>query len=580
MHNLTELYRFVRPYRIRLLFALAGMVVFTVFNAVPPLIMKYLVDEVLQPRNWNLLIPMTSAIVGVPLIAILIRYVNMQLLMLTSRRFLAGVRVAMYQRAMNLSMHYHNKMSSGVLVGRLMDDVNRLQRLLTGETVQILIDVIVFFFSLVVTFIISWKLALILCVIILLYAAAYTVFSRRIRTATESFRLTYDQIAGRLQETLAGVRLVRIYNRQQWEHDLFLDRTRDGLNKALSSSLASTTLSTISTGIAGYGSTVVAGLGAWYVLRGEMTYGDLHAFNSYVWMAIFPAIRFTTIAAQLSETFVSLRRILEITRQVPDIRSLPGAPRIQRGPGAVSIRDVHFGYSADAPLYQGLTLDIAAGTTVALVGPTGCGKTTLTSLLMRFWDVNQGMISIDGQDVRTVALPSLRRLFGVVLQEPVLFDGTLRQNIAYGRPDASLDDIRRAAATAEIAELAESLPKGYDTMLGSSGVKLSVGEKQRLSIARAVLKDPLILIMDEATSSLDSLSESLIQKALDRILRNRTSFVIAHRLSTIHAAGLIVAMDHGRIVASGTHDELMATEGGLYRCLYEEMLGHNAGVRR
>lgn len=221
---------------------------FTLLNVLPPLVMKYLVDHVLEPRNWPLLLPVVSAIVGVPLLSVFIRYVNMQVLMLTGRRFLGGVRIDMYEKAMRLTMRYHNSMSSGVIVGRLMDDVNRLQRLLTGETVQIIIDSVVFVFSITVTFIISWKLALILLGVIALYIAVYGVFSRRIRRATESFRMTYDQIAGRLQETLAGVRMVRIYNREQWEHALFLDRNREGLNKALSSSLASTALSTLSTG--------------------------------------------------------------------------------------------------------------------------------------------------------------------------------------------------------------------------------------------------------------------------------------------------------------------------------------------
>ncbi len=578
MHRLRELYRFIRPFRGRIIAALIGMVVFTLLNVLPPLLMRYLVDKVLQPRNWPLLLPVLSAIVGVPLLTVAIRFVNMQLLFLTGRRLLANVRVAMFSRAMNLSMRFHGSISSGALVGRLMDDVNRLQRLLTGETVHMIIDTIVFVFSIAVTFTISWKLATILCCTIVLYAAVYKTFSARIRRATESFRLTFDQIAGRLQETLTAVRMVRIYNREQSEHELFLDRTREGLNLAFRSALASTSLSVISTGIAGYGSTVITGYGAWLVLRGEMTYGDLHAFNSYVWMASMPAIRLTTIAGQLNETLVSLERVLHITRQEPDIRSAPGAPALTRGPGAVELRDVQFGYSPDTPLYQDLSLTVPAGTTVALVGPTGCGKTTLTSLLMRFWDVQGGSVLVDGVDVRSVRLESLRAQFGVVLQDPVLFDGTLAENIAYGRPEARRDEIVAAAQAAEIAQLADSLPRGYDTVIGSSGVKLSVGEKQRVSIARAILKNPAILIMDEATSSLDSNSEALIQKALERVLRGRTSFVVAHRLSTIRNAQLIVVMQAGRIVSRGTHEQLMAEEGGLYRALYEQMLGQNSGV--
>lgn len=579
MSKLKELFTYLRPFRTKLILALIGTAVFTLLSVLPPLVMRYFVDHVLSPRDWSRVPLVVSALVGVPLLSVLIRFGNMHLLMLASRRFLATVRIEMYRTVLNLSMRFHSTSSSGMLVGRLMDDVNRLMRLLTGETVQMLIDGIVFLFAITVTFTLSWKLATILCGVLVLYVGAYGFFSRWIRRATESFRATYDQIAGRLQETVLGVRLVRIYNREEWEHSLFLDRTARGLDKALSSSVGSTTLSTVSTGIAGYGSTMIAGLGAYFVLKQEMTFGDLHAFNSYVWMAIMPAIRLTTMAGQLSETFVSVERILEVIRRTPDIRSKPGAPPMPRREGAVDIRDIHFSYDPNTPLYQGLSLSVKPASTVALVGPTGCGKTTLTQLLMRFWDVQQGRILIDGIDIRDVSLRSLRSLFGVVLQDPVLFEGTLAENIAYGRPDASREEIEQAARAAEIYEMAQGFTDGFDSWIGSSGIKLSVGEKQRVSIARAILKDPLILIMDEATSSLDSNSEALIQRALQRVLHDRTAFVVAHRLSTIHEADVIVVMDKGRILSMGTHDELMSIEGGLYRSLYEEMLGQNRGVR-
>jgi ATP-binding cassette subfamily B protein len=294
-------------------------------------------------------------------------------------------------------------------------------------------------------------------------------------------------------------------------------------------------------------------------------------------MAIHPAVRLTTIAGQLSATFVSVDRIGEVLAEPVDIQSKPDAPKMPRGNGAIEFRDVTFRYEADTPLYENLSLNVEPGTTVALVGHTGCGKTTLTTLMMRYWDIQGGQILIDGISIRDVELRSLRRLFGVVLQDPIIFDGTLAENIAYGQTGATRAEIQEAARAAEVWELAQSLPDGFDTIVGKHGVKLSVGEKQRVSIARAILRDPTILVMDEATSALDSESEALIQKSLARVLKGRTSFVIAHRLSTITKADMIVVMDAGRIVETGTHEELLATEGSAYRRLHDELLSRGPG---
>jgi len=327
--------------------------------------------------------------------------------------------------------------------------------------------------------------------------------------------------------------------------------------------------------ISGFGVTIITCLAAYMVLKGRISFGDLVAFNAYVLMAISPVVRLATIAGQMTQISVSALRVFEVMDEIPAVQSVQGAPSIQRGMGAVEFRDVTFSYTPDRPLYQRLNLKIDPGTTVALVGATGCGKTTLTSLLMRHWDIQSGAIMINGIDIRTIDLKSLRRLFGVVLQSPVIFEGTLAENISYSEPGASRARIEEAARAAEIHELAMSLPHGLDTMLGSKGVKLSVGEKQRVSIARAILKNPVILIMDEATSSLDSESEMLIQKALSRVLTGRTSIVVAHRLSTIVTADKIVVMDSGRIIETGTHRELMAMHEGIYRKLYEELQGYN-----
>ena len=575
MTPLRTVFSFLVPYRRSAVLALLATIVFTGLNLLPPQLMEYLVDHVLRENQWQLVWALALAITAVPVLAAVVRLGNAWILMFVGNRVIADLRLAMYRKIMFLEMQYHTRASTGATVSRLMEDVNRVQRMLTDDTVGILVDVVVFVFSMGYVFYKSFYLGCTLLVFVAMYAGVYRVFSRRIHRSTLAFRELYDQIAGRLSETVTGVRQVRIYNREDRENEMFLDRTARSLDKALASRMGSVSLGVTCSGIAGFGSTVILALGAYFVIKGRMTLGEIVAINSYVWLAISPAIRLTQIAGSLTETMVSVDRIVEVLDTEQDIASPPDAPQMVRGAGEVEFRDVTFSYDPAMPLYEGLSLKADAGKTIALVGPTGCGKTTFTSLLMRYWDVVGGQVLVDGVDVRTVDLRSLRKLFGVVLQDPLVFAGTLAENIAYGRPDATREAIIAVARAAEIHETALALPDGFDTVIGPDGVKLSVGERQRLSIARTILIDPLILVMDEATSSLDSLSEALIQKALARVLVGRTSFVVAHRLSTITAADTIVVMDRGRIVETGTHEELLAIDNGLYGALYEEMLGQS-----
>lgn len=572
-----KLLPYFKPYRRQLLFGIVGTCIYTLLRVMPPLLVRALVDRVIQPKAWHLLLPMAGVILLVPALAALINFITVRNIVSTAQRLVTDIRRKLYNRILCLGMRYHGTESAGMLVNRLMSDINMLQGLISGQTLKIVADVITLAFSLAVTFTISWKLSSLMGLMLILYVLAYKYFSSRIRVSSSFYRSKIDQISGRLQETVAGVQQVRIYNREEWETGTFLDRTTDSLKKALSTSKSSITLSTSCNIISGIGSTIIVCLSAYMVLKQTISFGDLVAFDAYLWMAISPIVRLATMAGQMAETFVSVNRIFEVMDATPAIQSQPGAPSITHGKGAVEFRDVTFSYTHDMSLYHGLNLKIDQGTTVALVGATGCGKTTLTSLLMRHWDIQEGAILIDGVDIRTVDLKSLRQLFGVVLQSPVVLEGTLAENIAYGEPGASRARIEEATRAAEIYELAMSLPHGLDSVIGSKGVQLSVGEKQRVSIARAILKDPVILIMDEATSALDSESEMLIQKALARVLAHRTSIVVAHRLSTIVTADKIVVMDNGRIMETGTHLELMAMHDGMYRKLYEELQGQKQG---
>lgn len=571
MGLLRKILPFLVQYRTRLLTAVVGIAAITALSLLPPLILRYLLNDIVTAGNWAALVPAILAFVLVPVLNAGVSFGNSQLVMGTGYRFISSIRLAIYRNVLHLPVSFHQDTSSGLVVNRMMDDVNKLMQLITGTTVTLFTDIIVFLFSVGIVFSLSRVLFVVLLVIIALYVIAYRHFASRIRSQSTSYRLLTDRISERLQETIAGTRHVRIYNREPWENTMFLERTDRSLGHALSSNVNSVALSTVCNLIAGFGSAAVASLAALYVLHGTMQYGDLVAINSYLWMALNPALRLTMVANQLTETFVSARRVFEILEEENPIKDPPNAPEMPRGRGRVQFKDLVFSYTREIPLFNRLNLTVEPGQTVALVGHTGCGKTTLTNLLMRHWDIRGGQILIDGVDIRSVSLESLRSLFGVVLQDPIVFDATLAENIAYGRRDATRSQIEEAARAAEVLDLAERLPNGFDTYIGTRGVKLSLGEKQRISIARAIITDPVILIMDEATSSLDSESERLIQKALARVLKGRTSFVVAHRLSTITNADMIVVMDKGKIIERGRHEELMSVPDGTYRGLYEEM---------
>ncbi|MHC4886150.1 MAG: ABC transporter ATP-binding protein [Planctomycetota bacterium] len=571
MKTLRKLLPFLSPYRGRILAAILGTCIVTGLTLMPPLVMKAILDRAVIPQAWHRLLPLVALYACLPIAAHTLNFFRLLLVVTFGRRVMDDIRMAMYRHLLRLAMRYHGDHSAGSIIQRLITDNNEVLKLLTGQTIQLITDLGIFIFSTAVCLWLSPLLCGVLFFILCLYVGVYHYYARRIKKATHRYRSITDTIAGRLQETVSGVRQVRIYNREEEEMALFMQQTHTGLDRVVDSGMSTTSMGTVCTAISNFGSHTITCIGSYLVLTHRISFGDLVAVGAYVASALQPALRLTNIAGQMAEVGVSLRRMFEVLDEDPDLDDPVGAPDIAPGPGRVEFDNIHFAYTPDKPLYRELDLTVESGQTIALVGHTGCGKTSLTALLMRYWDPQKGCVRIDGTDIKTVRLKSLRNRFGVVLQEPVVFEGTLGENIAYGVPRAPRERIEEAAHTAELGDLIERLPDGLDTQLGTYGVKLSVGEKQRVSIARAVLKDPPILVMDEATSSLDSESEALIQKALGRLLQGRTSFVVAHRLSTITGADRIVVMDDGAIVESGTHTELMDIEGGAYRHLYEEL---------
>ena len=578
MGVLTKVWRFIRPFRRQLILAVTLTGIMTVLGMVPPILMRYLIDDVVGLGRWEQAPALLMAFLLMNILAAGGTYWNYLIIYLIGQHLVFDVRLALYRHIQSLSLRFYEQMGTGKIMGRIMGDVARIQNMVTWNTISIVNDIISFGFGIVMIFYFSWQLSLITLALLPLYVLNYLWFVKRIRVINVGIWKKMDRVANALQERLKGTKLVRAFTNEQRESQAFASGTREVLDSALESTALSASFSGTSGLLSGLGQTVIYCLGCYFVIQGQMTYGDVAAFSAFVFRVLSPAVRFTEVSNLLEQTSVSVERIFEVLDTVPEIVEKSEVRELPRVQGHVKFRNVHFSYVPGEPVLKGIDLDIPAGTNVALVGHTGCGKTTLTGLLMRFYDVVDGAIEIDGVDIRDVSLRSLRQQIGAVLQESILFHTTVFENLRYGDRHATPMQVVEAARAAEVHDFILSLQFGYDTLIGERGIVLSVGEKQRLSIARAILSNPGILILDEATSSLDSRSEALIQKALERVMKGRTSFVIAHRLSTIVNADLIVVMDKGKVIEAGPHAELLKVDNGSYRQLYEEQFAAQQGA--
>ena len=548
---------------------MAQTIVLTMIGLVPPLVSKFFIDRVITAGEWHFLLAVLFARIAIPLISSGISFWNSWVITYIGQKLVFDVRLFMYKYLMRLSLRFHDDMGTGKTISRLMGDTSTVQSMVTGNTVSIVNDFVSFFFGLAMIFYLNWKLSLLAFLILPMYWLNYRFFVKRLRRKNIIIRRQWDRIYNQLQERIGGTRLVRSFGKEQFETNEFVSSTGEVFGHTMESTALGTSFSGVFSAIDGIGNTLIFCLGCYFVIHGEMTYGGVTAFMSYMWRVLSPALRFTSLANQIEQMMVSVDRIFEVLDTEQEIKDPEDAAPLPPIRGNVKFEDVWFEYVPGEPVLKGVSLEVPAGTTVALVGHTGCGKTTLTSLLLRYYDPTSGRILIDGQDISKVTVHSLRTQIGQVLQDSVIFHGTARENIGYGIKNPTDEQIASAAKVAEIQEFLESKPDKYDSLIGGKGLKLSVGEKQRMSIARAVVTDPGILVLDEATSSLDSQSEALIQQALENVMQNRTSFVIAHRLSTIVNADLIVVMDKGEIMEMGTHEELLAKDG-TYKQLYDQ----------
>jgi subfamily B ATP-binding cassette protein MsbA len=522
-------------------------------------------------------------------------YARGHLNVMLGNRIVTRLRSDLFAHLQKLSLHFYTRQRTGAIVSRLLHDVHIATALINGGVVTVGLDLLQLLIAMALLFSISWQLAVACLVVLPFYALTFRVFNPLVRKASGRLHEHYCKLSGNVQEQLSGVALTKTFAAEKRECDKFDRDVEEHHEKVVEQSHFGHMVGAVSEVLVHLGTVIVFAYGGWLAVRGDLTAGDITRFLGYLGIMYGPLRRFAELNMVFQNSLAAVTRVFSVFDIKPRIVEKPDARADGPKRGEIVIDHVQFRYDEDCdetranlerdddridPIDQpreshadrhrrirwaidGISLHIHAGERIALVGPSGSGKTTLATLLMRLYDPSHGRIVIDGTDLADYKLAALRESIGVVQQDTFAFSGTIRDNIAYARPDADRKAVHAAAVAANAHEFIERLPDGYDTVIGERGITLSGGQRQRLSIARALLKDPKILILDEATSALDTESETLVQQALERLMRGRTCIIIAHRLSTIRNADRIVAMAAGRIVEVGTHDELLS-KGGLY----------------
>ena len=541
----------------------------TLTPIIMPRIVGYTIDGPLAHRNVGALTWIFWGILALYATRGVISFALNYLMNWLGQRIVFDLRFQSYRHLNRLSLAYYDTRQTGKIMARLTGDIDTIQYMISGGFVTFIADLFSVVALLIVLFYNQWKLALVAVAIVPLYVINYKLFIRHIRPISVELRERWDAMLGVLQEKLTGINVVKAFVREDHETERFMKTVQDNFELGMKQMKLNRSLGAIAQIIRAVGTGAVQWVGGTLILHRQMHIGELLAFSGWVAFMYDPAVRLAEFNITMQWAGAALDRIFETLDTRPEISDVPNAVPLKNLAGAVDLEHVSFGYDSESPVLHDINLAVRPGEVVAIVGPSGAGKTTLVNLIARFYDVSQGRITIDGIDLKQVKLESLRRQVGIVSQESLLFSVTLRENIEYGRHDATNREVFQAAKNADLHEFILNLPQGYDTKIGEDGIKLSVGQKQRMSIARATLTDPRILILDDATSALDSKTEANVQAALERLMKGRTCFVIAHRLSTIMSADRIVVMDAGRIVDVGTHADLVSRPG-VYQNLYNE----------
>ncbi|MEZ4515462.1 MAG: ABC transporter transmembrane domain-containing protein [Chloroflexota bacterium] len=570
LNLIKRLLGFIRPYGRVMAISIVALVISVALSLLLPLAVRNLVDFVFVDQDPSSLNRLAVVLLIVFIFQSLFAFAHQYSLAYVGEHAIADIRTTIYTHLQELPLSFYAERRTGELVSRLTNDVTLLQQAITTNLVMLLRQVITLFGSVILLFVLNWRLTLLILVIVPIITILMVWLGNRIRQASVAVQDSLAEVANVAEETTSGVRIVKSFAREPYEVGRFTDRVMATYEAAMRWAKIASTLGPLIGMIASFTITGILFFGSYQVIQGNMTAGDLVAYLIYSVLVAGPIATLADLYGQFQASLGASERLFEILDTVPAITDAPDAVVMPPIDGEVIFQDVSFHYTDAIPVLHHVSFSSQPGQVVALVGPSGAGKSTLVNLIPRFYDVAEGSIRIDGYDVRDVTMRSLREQIGIVPQESTLFSGSVLDNIRYGRLDATDEEVEIAARAANAHDfITEDLPEGYDTLVGEHGVKLSGGQRQRVSIARAILKDPRILILDEATSSLDSESESLVQEALENLMVDRTSFVIAHRLSTVLNADWILVLDKGEIVEQGSHSSLLLNENGLYSRLYQ-----------